>query len=159
MSGSAAIRAAALATMTALAAGCQQTVEETAAPITAPPVSAEPAPTASPSPQTAVNTAAVCAAVDKLIIAKSREIAADSAAATRRELTPEQINEQVRADLADLADDVRGQAARARDPEIRALVTDTARRIDAGARSSTPVKWLSSTFVKIPPRLTEECHA
>ncbi|PWU54797.1 hypothetical protein DLE60_29315, partial [Micromonospora globispora] len=119
---------------------------------------AEAGPTASPSPVTAANTAAVCAAVDKLIIAGSREIAADSTEATRRKLTPEQINGQLKGNLADLADDVRAQAARAQDPEIKALIADTATRIDAGARSDNPVKWLSSTFVDIPPRLTRECR-
>ena len=157
------IRAAALMTMTALAAGCQSSGEESGAPAAdrtaAPTVSATPGPTTSPSPVTAANTAEVCAAVDKLIIAKSKEISADSAAATRRDLTPEQINDQVKADLADLADDVRGQAARAQDPEIKALVSDAAKRIDAGASSSAPVKWLSSGFVAIPQRLARECHA
>lgn len=165
MSGTTAIRAAALVTMTALAAACQSTEEPTAEPTAAPGATAVPsatapaAATAAPSPVTAANTAAVCAAVDKLIIAKSKEIAADSAAATRRQLTPEQINDQVKADLADLADDVRGQAARAEDPEIKALVGDAARRIEAGANSSTPVKWLGSTFVEIPQQLTRECRA
>ncbi|MEU0152659.1 hypothetical protein [Micromonospora fulviviridis] len=165
MSGTTAIRAAALVTMTALAAACQSTEEPTAEPTGAPSATAAPgatAPpvaTATPSPVTAANTAAVCAAVDKLIIAKSKEISADSAAATRRQLTPEQINDEVKADLADLADDVRGQAARAEDPEIKALVTDAARRIEAGAKSSAPVKWLGSTFVEIPQRLTRECRA
>ena len=56
---------------------------------------AEPVPTASPSPQTAANTAAICAEVDQLIIAKSDEIATDAAAATRRDLTPEQIKTYV----------------------------------------------------------------
>ncbi|MGY0006773.1 hypothetical protein [Micromonospora sp. I033] len=165
MSGTTAIRAAALVTVTALAAACQSTGEQGAAPAgeptAAPTVTAAPAPaaTATPSPVTAANTAAVCAAVDKLIIDKSKEIAADSAAATRRQLTPEQINDQVKVDLADLADDVRRQATRAEDPEIKALVTDAARRIEAGAKSSTPVKWLGSTFVEIPQRLTRECRA
>ncbi|MFC0029184.1 hypothetical protein ACFFMM_06555 [Micromonospora chaiyaphumensis] len=167
MSGTTAIRAAALVTITALAAACQPTVEDDAAPAGEPTAAATPSATAAPAPSasaspsrvTAANTAAVCAAVDKLIIAKSKEIAADSAAATRRQLTPEQINAEVKADLADLADGVRGQAARAEDPEIRALVSDAARRIDAGARSSTAVAWLGSTFVEIPQRLTRECRA
>ncbi|MFR9775870.1 hypothetical protein ACL02O_07385 [Micromonospora sp. MS34] len=156
-----AIRAAALVTMTALAGACQSPGEDAAAPTAAPSVSAaEPAPTTvAPSPPTAANTAAVCAAVDKLIIAKSKEIAADSAAATRKQLTPEQINAEVRTDLADLADDVRGQAAKAEDPEIKTLVTETAQKIDAGAKSASPVKWLSSTFVQIPQRLARECRA
>ncbi|RZU72998.1 hypothetical protein EV384_1389 [Micromonospora kangleipakensis] len=167
MTGTTAIRTAALVTLTTLAAACQSTGEESAAPAgaTAPAPSASavatatPAATAAPSPATAANTAAVCASVDKLIIAGSREIADDSAAASRRELTPEQVNAELKANLADLADDVRGQAARARDPEIKALITDTADRIDAGARSAAPAKWLTSTFVGIPRRLTEECRA
>ncbi|MEU2611846.1 hypothetical protein ABZ570_09725 [Micromonospora sp. NPDC007271] len=159
------IRAAALVTMTTLAAGCQSSGADRGAPTgnrtATASASAAPAPTAtgSPSPVTAANTAEVCAEVDKLIIAKSKKIAADSAAATRRDLTPEQINDQVKATLAELAGGVRRQAARAQDPEIKALVTDAARRIDAGARSSAPVKWLGSTFVAIPQRLTRECHA
>lgn len=167
MSGTTAIRTAALLTLTALAGGCQATGEETAAPpggtATTPSASAvatgTPGATAVPSPVTAANTATVCAEVDKLIIAGSRKIADDSAAATRRKLTPEQVNGQLKGNLSALADDVRGQAARARDPEIKALLTDTADRIDAGARSATPVKWLSSTFVDLPRRLTAECHA
>jgi hypothetical protein len=164
MSATTALRAAALVTLTALAGACQSTGEDSAAPAGSPTAAptaspAEPAPTAEPSPPTAANTAAVCAEVDKLIIAKSREIVADSARATSRQLTPEQINAEVKADLADLADDVRGQAARAADPEIRTLVTETARKIDAGAKSDTPVKWLSSTFVAIPQRLARECRA
>ncbi|SCG44945.1 hypothetical protein [Micromonospora inositola] len=167
MSGTTAIRTAALVTLTALAGGCSSSGEETAAPggTTAPapsasaPATGTPAATAAPSPVTTANTAAVCASLDKLIIAGSRKIADDSAAATRRELTPEQVNAQLKGNLTDLADDVRGQAAGARDPEIKALITDTADWIDAGARSATPVKWLSSTFVGIPRRLTDECHA
>ncbi|MGW5667594.1 hypothetical protein [Micromonospora sp. NPDC003776] len=164
MTATAALRTAALVTLTALAGACQQPTEEDRAapagsPTTAPTTSAEAAPaTAAPSPQTAANTAEVCAAVDRLIITKSREIADDSAAATRKQLTPEQINDQVKADLADLADDVRGQAAKAADPEIKALVTEAAQKIDSGARSATPVKWLSSTFVQIPQRLARECR-
>lgn len=164
MSGKTAIRAAALVTLTALGAGCQTTDEHAAAPsgttTAGPGASAEAVPTASasPSPLTAANTATVCAAVDKLIIAGSQEIAADSAAATRQKLTPEQLNAQLKENLGDLADDVRGQAARAKDPEIKALIADTAKRIDGGADSSDPVKWLSSTFVDIPKRLTRECH-
>jgi hypothetical protein len=165
MTATTAIRAAALVTVTALAAACQPAEEESAAPTrspsTAPSVSAaaEVAPTtATPSPPTAANTATVCAAVDKLIIDKSKEIAADSAAATRNQLTPEQINAEVKGDLADLADDVRAQAGKATDPEIKALVRDAAQKIDAGARSSTPVKWLSSSFVQIPQRLSRECR-
>lgn len=164
MSATTLIRAAALVTIPALAGACQSAEKDTAAPAgnwTAPPTAAaEPAPSAaSPSPVTAANTAAVCAEVDKLIIAKSRKIAADSAAATRKQLTPEQINAQVKTDLADLADGVRGQAAKAENPAIKALVSETANRIDAGAKSATPVKWLSSTFVAIPQRLTRECRA
>ncbi|MFE9652648.1 hypothetical protein [Micromonospora sp. NPDC006431] len=167
MSGTAAIRAAALVTMTALATACQPSPEEDtgastgnwAGPPTASATAPAPTATASPSPVTAANTAAVCAEVDKLIIAKSKEIAADSAAATRRDLTPEQINDQVKANLADLADDVRRQATRAQDPEIKALVTDAARRIDVGAKSSAPVTWLSASFVEIPQRLARECRA
>ena len=162
MTTTTAIRAAALVTLTALGAGCQATGEESAAPAgttaAAPSTSAEAGPTASPSPVTAANTAAVCAAVDKLIISGSREIAADSTEATRRKLTPEQLNGQLKGNLAGLADDVRAEAARAQDPEIKALISDTAASIDAGARSDNPVKWLSSTFVDIPPRLTRECH-
>ncbi|OKI47420.1 hypothetical protein [Micromonospora sp. CB01531] len=167
MSGTTAIRAAALVTMTALVAACQSAGRDTAAPggnwsaapTAAPTVSAAPTPTASPSPVTAANTAAVCAEVDKLIIGKSKQITADSAAATRRDLTAEQINDQVKANLADLADDVRRQAVRAQDPEIKALVTDAARRIDVGAKSSAPVTWLSASFVEIPQRLARECRA
>ncbi|NES14787.1 MULTISPECIES: hypothetical protein [Micromonospora] len=163
MSTTSALRAATLVTLTALAGACQSTGEDSAAPVGSPTAapsvtSAEPGPTTA-EPPTAANTAAVCAEVDKLIIAKSREIAADSAAAARKQLTPEQINAQVKADLADLADDVRGQAAKAADPEIKALVTETAQKIDAGAKSASPVKWLSSTFVAIPQRLTRECRA
>ncbi|WP_200213709.1 hypothetical protein [Micromonospora coerulea] len=167
MSGNTAIRTAALVTLTALAGACQSTGGESAAPAgstaAAPSATAlptgTPAVTATASPVTAANTLAVCTSVDKLIIAGSRKIAADSAAATRGELTPEQVSAQLKENLADLADDVRGQATRAQDPEIKALITDTADRIDAGARSSAPVKWLSSTFVSIPPRLTDRCHA
>ncbi|MCI4063947.1 hypothetical protein MRQ36_15660 [Micromonospora sp. R77] len=170
MSGTTVIRAAALVAMTALAAGCQSTgTDEAAAPAgssTPAAPSADPeaapavttSPVSSPSPATAANTVAVCSTVDKLIITKSKEIAAGSASATRRELTPEQINAEVKSDLADLADDVRGQAARATDPEIKALITATAKQIDAGADSATPVKWLSSTFVGIPQRLSEQCR-
>ncbi|MEV0425450.1 hypothetical protein [Micromonospora sp. NPDC050495] len=164
MSATTALRAAALVTLTALAGACQADGSpDAAAPAggpTAAPTTVEPAPTtATPSPPTAANTAEVCAEVDKLIIAKSREIAADAVAATRKQLTPEQINAQVKTDLADLADDVREQAARAADPEIRTLVGRTAQQLDAGARSATPVKWLSSTFVAIPPRLARDCRA
>ncbi|WP_319460532.1 hypothetical protein [Micromonospora sp. RTP1Z1] len=166
MSGTTAIRTATLVTLTALAAGCQSTGEESAAPAgttAAAPSASAPAAgtpaTAAPSPVTAANTATVCAGVDKLIIASSRKIADDSAAATRRELTPEQVNAQLKGNLTDLADDVRGQATRAQDPEIKALIAATADRIDAGARSATPVKWLTSTFVGIPRHLTDECHA
>ncbi|MFC4148747.1 hypothetical protein ACFO0M_21030 [Micromonospora mangrovi] len=166
MTGTTVIRAAALVTMTALAAGCESTGSDgTAAPAgstaaATPSAVTEAAPPATPSasPLNAANTVAVCAAVDKLIITKSKEIAADSASATRRDLTPEQINAEVKVDLADLADDVRGQAARAQDPEIKSLIAATAKQIDAGATSTTPVKWLSSTFVGIPARLSEQCR-
>ncbi|SCL18073.1 hypothetical protein GA0070624_1443 [Micromonospora rhizosphaerae] len=163
MSGTTVIRVAALGALTLLGAGCQPTDEENSSPagtFAAPSASAEavPTPSASPSPVTAANTAAVCAAVDKLIIAGSQEIVQDSAAATRRQLTPEQVNAQLKGNLADLADEVRGQAARAQDPQIKALIGETADRIDTGAESSSPVKWLNSTFVGIPQRLAKECR-
>ncbi|SBT51313.1 hypothetical protein [Micromonospora auratinigra] len=167
MSGSTAIRAAALVTMTALLGACQSDGDDRAAapggspssaPTAAPSTEAAPPPTAAPSPVTAANTAEVCATVDKLIISKSREISADATEATRKQLTPEEVNAQVKTDLADLADDVRGQAAKAEDPEIKKLVGDTAKQIDAGAKSATPVKWLSSTFVTIPAKLSADCR-
>ncbi|MFC0004919.1 hypothetical protein [Micromonospora siamensis] len=161
--------ALALAAVAALTAGCQDGDDtagtpqaaptSTAASATTPAATAEPTPSASPSRVTAANTASVCKAVDDLILKGSREIAADSAAATRQDLTPEQVEAQLKENLADLADDVREQAARAQDPQIRALVTDAAKKIDAGAESSAPVKWLNSTFVAIPPRLAKDCRA
>ncbi|MBY8871709.1 hypothetical protein K7640_07630 [Micromonospora sp. PLK6-60] len=160
--------ALALAAVAALTAGCQGTADTPAsAPTGATASAAEatgtptvaPSPSASPRPVTAVNTAEVCRKVDQLIIEGSRRIAADSAAATKNELTPEQVEAQLKENLAGLADDVRGQAGKARNPEIRALLTDTAKRIDAGAQSTDPVKWMSATFVAIPPRLMKECRA
>ncbi|SCE78832.1 hypothetical protein [Micromonospora mirobrigensis] len=161
--------ALALAAVAALTAGCQGDDDPAGTPqaaptspaatATTPAATTEPTPSASPSPLTAANTASVCRAVDELILKGSREIAADSAAATRQELTPEQVEAQLRENLADLADDVRRQAARADDPQIRALVADAAKKIDAGAGSSAPVKWLNSTFVAIPPRLARDCRA
>ncbi|MEV0153112.1 hypothetical protein AB0H57_05140 [Micromonospora sp. NPDC050686] len=160
--------ALALAAVAALVAGCQGTADTPAsAPTDATTSAAEatgtptaaPSPSASPRPVTAVNTATVCRKVDQLIIEGSRRITADSAAATRQELTPEQVEAQLRENLAALADDVRGQAGKAQDPEIRALLTDAAKRIDTGAGSTNPVKWMSSTFVAIPQRLMKECRA
>lgn len=158
------IRAAALVALAALGAGCQTTQDETAVPAEtpAPGPSATAPPTAaastSPTAVTAANTAAVCKAVDQVIITGSRKIAADSDAATERELTAEQLNDQLKRSIAGMADDVREQAARAQDPEIKGLLTGTAEKIDAGARASSPTTWLHSTFTTIPATLSQECR-
>ncbi|MEU7994253.1 hypothetical protein AB0B83_02785 [Micromonospora sp. NPDC049060] len=156
-------RAAATVALGVLAVGCQDTArEETARPGAAPPSPTAPAsaaPSPSPVATTAANTVEVCREVDKLILAGSRRIATDSAASVTRDLTGEQVADQLRRNLAGLADDVRAQARRAADPEIRALIQDTADRIDAGSRASRPAAWMDSTFTAIPPKLTRECRA
>ncbi|WP_405114157.1 hypothetical protein OG559_08780 [Micromonospora sp. NBC_01405] len=162
-----ALRAAALVTLAIFAAGCQSggdaAEEPAAAPPTsapaAPPTSAAALPSESPTAVTAANTDEVCRAVDKLIVAGSKRIAADSATATRDEETNDELNARLKRTLAGLADDVRKQAARAEDREIEALISDTAKQLDGGARSATPVKWLSTTFVDIPPKLARGCRA
>ncbi|MEV6706088.1 hypothetical protein [Micromonospora wenchangensis] len=113
---------------------------------------------AAPTTGTAANTAQVCRAVDQLIIDGSRQITADSADATREELTPEQLNGKLKGRLSRLADDVRAQARKARDDRIRKLVEETATKIDAGAAAKSPASWMGTDFVDIPPRLTRDCH-
>ncbi|MEV4197743.1 hypothetical protein [Micromonospora globbae] len=156
------VRWAAAAAALALLTGCQTSGTETGGPApttpAAPTTGAASTPTTSPSPVTAANTVEVCQAVDRLVIAASRKIAADSTAATERELTGEQISAQLRRTLGDLADDVRAQARRAQDQEVRALLGDTADRIDAGARAQRPAAWLDSTFTRIPATLMRECR-
>ncbi|WP_229402663.1 hypothetical protein [Micromonospora okii] len=160
-------RTAALVALAAFAAGCQSADDTAGEPAAAPPTSAPadpptgtaPEPSESPQAVTAANTVEVCQAVDKLIVAGSKKIADESAAATRGEETSEELNSRLKATLGGLADDVREQAERAEDDEIEELLTETAKQLDTGARSSTPVKWLGSTFVDIPPKLTRECRA
>ncbi|SCG62436.1 hypothetical protein [Micromonospora halophytica] len=155
----------ALLTLGALTAGCQNAGDGAADPASAPTgATGTVAPTsdatasASPTGPSAANTVAVCREVDRLIIEGSRKITADSAAATRRELTPEQLNGQLKGSLAKLADDVRAQAARAEDPRIRALVGDAAKQLDAGAGAASPATWMSRSFVGIPEKLSRDCH-
>jgi hypothetical protein len=157
-------RAAAAVAFGVLAVGCQDAPREEAG---TPTGASSPSPTvpasavASPSPvaTTAANTAEVCREVDRVILAGSQKIATDSAASVSRDLTGEQVADQLRRNLAELADDVRAQARRAADPQIRALIDDTADRIDAGSRAARPAAWMSSTFTGIPPRLTRDCRA
>ncbi|MGC5016989.1 hypothetical protein [Micromonospora sp. DT47] len=159
----------ALVTLAALAAGCQNAGDDQPQSVPAttggtptagatPTVLVAPTASASPSVGTAANTAAVCRAVDQLIIDGSRRIAVDSSAATERELTPEQLNGQLNGSLARLADDVRDEGAKAEDPRIRRLLTDVAGRLDAGAEATSPAKWMQTSFVDIPQRLTRDCH-
>ncbi|MGC4786262.1 hypothetical protein ACLQ22_00230 [Micromonospora sp. DT178] len=156
-------RAAATVALGVLAVGCQDSAREEAARTGAAPpsptASASAAPSPSPVATTAANTAEVCREVDRLIVAGSRRIATDSAASVTRDLTGEQVADQLRRNLAELADDVRGQARRAADPDIRALIQETADRIDAGSRAVRPAAWMDSTFTGIPPKLTRECRA
>ncbi|MEH0970336.1 hypothetical protein V6U77_04260 [Micromonospora sp. CPCC 205546] len=156
-------RAAATVALGVLAMGCQETAREEAARTGASPAgtTAPASPTPSPSPvaTTAANTAEVCREVDRVIVAGSRRIAADSAASLTRDLTGEQVADQLRRNLAGLADDVRAQARRAADPQIRTLIEQTADRIDAGSRESRPAAWMDATFTGIPPKLTRECRA
>ncbi|MEH0981928.1 hypothetical protein [Micromonospora sp. CPCC 205556] len=158
-----------LLAVAALTAGCQSSGGDRAptAPATAgatapaggtPTAAAEPTAAATPTTASAANTLAVCQAVDKLIVDASRDIARDSASATQRELTPEQLNGQLKGNLAELADDVRDQAARAEDPRVRAVVTDVAEQIDGGVAAKSPATWMTTNFVDIPPRLTRDCH-
>ncbi|MFG1953078.1 hypothetical protein [Micromonospora sp. NPDC048830] len=160
-----AFRAAVLVALATVTAGCQSAEDGAGAPAAAPTRTATTVPTAGPTPSgsptavTAANTAQVCQAVDKLILAGSKKIAADSAAATRDETTPEELNARLKRTLAGLADDVREQAARAEDPRIETLLADTARRLDGGARATSPAKWMGETFVDIPPRLARDCRA
>ncbi|MFC8615450.1 hypothetical protein ACFT9M_03370 [Micromonospora purpureochromogenes] len=159
--------ALALVACAALAAGCQQAGDDAADPQDAPAtasataaasVASTPSPSASPTGPSAANTAAVCRRADELIIEASRRIADDSAAATRRELTPEQLNGQLKGTLAGLADDLREQAGNAENPRIRDLVTDAAKQIDTGAAAASPATWMATGFVRIPERLTRDCH-
>ncbi|SCL56651.1 hypothetical protein GA0070606_2644 [Micromonospora citrea] len=157
-------RAAAAVALGVLAMGCQDTSPEeagatagTSAP--GPTATASAVPSPSPVATTAANTAEVCREVDRVIVAGSRRIATDSAASVSWDLTGEQVAEQLRRNLAELADDVRAQARRAADPEIRALIEETADQIDAGSRASRPAAWMNSTFTAIPPRLTRDCRA
>ncbi|MER7330509.1 MULTISPECIES: hypothetical protein [unclassified Micromonospora] len=157
-------RAAATVALGVLAVGCQDAPREeagapTGAPSASPTAPASATVSPSPVPTTAANTAEVCRQVDRAILAGSRKIATDSAASVRRDLTGEQVADQLRRNLADLADDVRAQARRAADPQIRALIEDTADRIDAGSRASRPAAWMTSTFTGIPAQLTRECRA
>ncbi|MGY3514898.1 hypothetical protein ACVMYR_01125 [Micromonospora sp. PTRAS2] len=171
-----ALRAAALVAVLALAAGCQESDDTTddpaAAPATAAPTastaptdSVEPfaatsTPSASTPAVTAANTAEVCGEVDRLILAGSKKLAADSAAVTRdKETTPDELNDRLKRTIAGLAGDVRRQAARAEDPEIEKLITDVAKQLDGGAKAASPAKWLGETFVDIPPKLARDCHA
>ncbi|MEU7982582.1 hypothetical protein AB0B63_29125 [Micromonospora sp. NPDC049081] len=165
------------AVLAVLASGCSDSGDDTdAAPVT--PTSAADAPTGQATPDTvttttptagtptagtptagtAANTAQVCRAVDQLIIDGSRQITADSAAATREELTPEQLNGKLKGRLSGLADDLRAQARKARDARIRKLVDETARKIEAGAAAKSPASWMGTDFVEIPARLTRDCH-
>ncbi|MEV4809835.1 hypothetical protein [Micromonospora avicenniae] len=154
-------RAAAAALLAALLAGCQAPGTKSSDLATHKPIpstTTTPTPTTSPSPVTAANTVEVCQAVDRLIIAARRKISADSAAATERELTGEEIDAQLRRTLAKLADQVRGEARRAQDREIRTLVTSTADRIDRGSRAARPTAWLDDTFTGIPAVLMRDCR-
>ncbi|WFE63665.1 hypothetical protein [Micromonospora sp. WMMD714] len=158
-----------LAVLVVLAAGCADDADTDAAPGPSATVTAtgEATPdavvpttaTASPTTGSALNTAQVCRAVDQLIIDGSRQIVADSTAATREELTPEQLNGKLKGRLSRLADDVRGQARRAQDARIKKLIDDTAAKIDDGAAAKSPASWMGKEFVDIPPRLTRDCHA
>ncbi|MEV4489123.1 hypothetical protein AB0K04_03300 [Micromonospora coxensis] len=157
----------ALLALGTLTAACQNGADGPADPASAPTGAAttsapaptgEPTASASPTGPSAANTVAVCREVDRLIIEGSRRIAADSAAATRRELTPEQLNGQLKGSLAKLADDVRAQAAKAEDPRIRTLVGDAAKQLDAGAGATSPATWMSRSFVGIPEKLSRDCH-
>ncbi|MCM0675750.1 hypothetical protein NCC78_13775 [Micromonospora phytophila] len=157
-------RAAATVALAVLAMGCQDAgQDEAAAPAAAPSPSptapASPTPSPTPLATTAANTADVCRQVDQAILAGSRKITTDSAASVTRDLTGEQVADQLRRNLADLADDVRAQARRAEDPQIRALIQQTADRIDAGSRASRPAAWMSSTFTGIPAQLARDCRA
>ncbi|MBO4160032.1 hypothetical protein [Micromonospora antibiotica] len=160
------------AVLAVLASGCSDSGDDTdAAPAT--PTSAADAPTGQATPDTvttttptagtptagtAANTAQVCRAVDQLIIDGSRQITADSAAATREELTPEQLNGKLKGRLSGLADDLRAQARKARDARIKKLVDETATKIEAGAAAKSPAGWMGTDFVEIPARLTRDCH-
>nr|QLJ99089.1 hypothetical protein HZU44_02550 [Micromonospora carbonacea] len=161
-----ALRATALVALAALAAGCQSddTADDpAAAPVTtastAPPASTEPFAATSTPAVTAANTAAVCGEVDRLILAGSKKLAADSAEATRDKATADELNSRLKQTIAGLAGDVREQAARAEDPEIEKLIADVAKQLDGGAKAASPAKWMGDTFVDIPPRLARECHA
>ncbi|MEU8296374.1 hypothetical protein AB0C04_03670 [Micromonospora sp. NPDC048909] len=159
-----AARAAIAAGLAALVVGCQAPGSRSGAPASTPTATGPTTPTAAvspsatPSPVTAANTVQVCQAVDRLIIATSRRIAADSTAATERELTGEQLADQLRGNLAELADQIRSQARRAEDPQIKKLVADTADQIDAGGRAERPAAWLADTFTRIPANLTRDCR-
>ncbi|WP_036373905.1 hypothetical protein [Micromonospora sp. ATCC 39149] len=162
-----ALRATALVALAALAAGCQS--DDTADdPAAAPVTTASTAPPASTEPFAATSTPAVTAAqhrprcagrVDRLILAGSKKLAADSAEATRDKATADELNSRLKQTIAGLAGDVREQAARAEDPEIEKLIADVAKQLDGGAKAASPAKWMGDTFVDIPPRLARECHA
>lgn len=148
-------RAAAAVALGVLFMGCQETAREQA---TARTTESSPSPTATASATrapVAANTAEVCRQADQLILVGGRKIVTDPATAVPRDLTTDQL----RRDLAELADDVRAQARQAVDPQIRALIEETADRIDAGSRAPRPAAWVDSTFTGIPPMLTRDCRA
>ncbi|WP_433389436.1 hypothetical protein [Micromonospora sp. KLBMP9576] len=153
-------RAAAAVALGVLAVGCQEAAQEQAArtaatqPSPAPPANATLAPVAA----TAANTVEVCRQADQVILAAGRKIATHPVAVPR-DRAGDQAADQLRRDLAELADDVRAQARRAADPQIRALIEETADRIAAGSRAPRPAAWVDSTFSTIPPELTRHCRA
>ncbi|MDG4785474.1 hypothetical protein O7626_05920 [Micromonospora sp. WMMD1102] len=145
-----------LAAVAVLGTACQpaKPSTEAAGTPTAAPSTAAPSPTAA-----APNTREVCAAVTDIFVDGSVKIADDSVKAIEKQLSVAQQAKQLKTTLAGLADQLEAEAAKATDPEVKALVEEIVADIESGAKAKDPVKYLQSDFVKVGTKIDKECTA
>ncbi|MBF9131849.1 hypothetical protein I0C86_23200 [Plantactinospora sp. S1510] len=113
------------------------------------------APSATPAGPT--NSKEVCAAVLDVFLDGSVKIADDSVKAIEKGLNQAAQAKQIRTTLASLAEQLEVQAEKANDPEIKSLIEKMVARLESGAKSSDPVKFLETDLVQVGTMIDEDC--
>ncbi|MBE1487718.1 hypothetical protein [Plantactinospora soyae] len=141
-----------------LAAGCGPSEEEGTAAGPTGGTSASPS-AAAPSPTAAPNSKEVCAAVLDVFLDGSVKIADDSVKAIENGLNQAAQAKQIKTTLTTLAGQLEVQAQKANDPEIKSLIEEMVTRLESGAKSSDPVKFLQTDLVEVGTMIDKECVA
>jgi hypothetical protein len=137
-------------TFAALAAACDPGAAETPSAAGSASASAAPA-------DTKANTDEVCTAVNKDLIDGSVQIADDAVKSIDEHWTQAEQNTNLKKNLHAISVKVAAEADKATDPEMRKTITDTAAKIEAGAKRSDALAYMQKEFVALTKDFDTKC--